>query len=305
MTEEWHILALIGVAAFAPGLFWLWYFFKKDEIEPEPLSHIRTTFVWGMASVIPAAFMEKLVGLPDFWTLVVSAPVFEELFKFLAVFLTVYNNDEFDEPMDGIVYGATAALGFASVENVIYLLREYRESAGAFALVSVLRSVISVPAHALFSIMWGYALGLAKFEDKAEHGKIIAVGLASAIGLHAAFNFFCTLGPLWIWAMLALVPLMWQAAHRRMRSALARSPHAPPDGAASHMSRPPQPILDADGKERWFENRVLVVLLLFLVCFPAGLYGLVKNTRFSMPEKLTLVLLWLMSTALVIESALT
>jgi len=217
---------IIVTLAFAPGLFWLWYFFKRDKLEPEPLHQIRNCFFFGMAVVFPSALAEvpfSLVSLEA--TLVIGAPIVEELAKFLVVRYTVFRIAEFDEPMDGVVYAAAVALGFASLENAYFLLAEYRQGPQAFAVVTVFRALLSVPGHALWSCMWGYALGIAKFSDEKLRRKLIVEGLLLAMVMHAVFNFLCLTGPIWPIGMLIVVPLMWRITSRRIEKALKASPH--------------------------------------------------------------------------------
>jgi RsiW-degrading membrane proteinase PrsW (M82 family) len=217
---------IILTLAFAPGLFWLWYFFKRDKIEPEPLHQIRNCFFLGMAVVFPSALAEAPFSLVSSQaTLVIGAPIVEELAKFLVVRYTVFRTAEFDEPMDGVVYAAAVALGFASLENTYYLFAEYRHGPQSFALVTVFRAILSVPGHALWSSMWGYALGFAKFSDKKLRKRLIFEGLLLAMVMHAVFNFLCLAGPVWPIGMLILVPLMWRMTSRRIEKALKASPH--------------------------------------------------------------------------------
>jgi RsiW-degrading membrane proteinase PrsW (M82 family) len=222
----WAAPLVIGALAFAPGLFWLWYFYKKDKLEPEPLTLIRKCFLWGMAVVIPVAAIEQLLTSSYIVGLLILAPIMEELAKFLPVRLAVYPIAEFDEPMDGVVYAAAVALGFASVENIFYLYAEYQKSYGSLATIMILRAFLSVPGHALFSIMWGYALGVAKFMvDRDRARKVVVAGMLSAMGMHALFNSLTQLGPFWMGGMLVLVPIMWRLVNRRIGQAIHDSPY--------------------------------------------------------------------------------
>ena len=108
--------------AFGPAIFWLWYVYQKDRWEPEPRALVVKTFLWGMACALPAALGEALFFWSGFFLIVVAAPVIEEYAKYFVVSRTVYREIEFSEPMDGIVYSAAAALGFASIENLLYLI---------------------------------------------------------------------------------------------------------------------------------------------------------------------------------------
>ena len=225
---------IIAAVAFAPGLFWLWYFFRKDKLHPEPLYLIRKCFVWGMAAIVPAGVLELSFGfVSSFWQFVFIAPIIEELIKFWIVRLTVYERVEFDEPVDGIVYAAAAALGFATAENVLYLFQAYRTGAETVATLAVIRAFLSVPGHALWSAMWGYALGFAKFSDAKRGRELVLKGLLLAVGLHGVFNLVCLSGPLFAVGMLILVPIFWSIANRRIHEAIAASPFTNVSGKAA------------------------------------------------------------------------
>ena len=227
--------AIIALA-FAPGLFWLWFFYKRDKIEPEPKHLIVKTFFWGMAAVIPAIFLETpFKGMAGGLALtVVAAPIFEEYFKYFAVRRTIYAHDEFDEPMDGIVYAAAAALGFASLENAFFLFSAY--SRGGESLVwstFTIRALLSVPGHVMFSAMWGYALGVAKFSPGVNKRKVIAGGVALAMLLHGLFNLLVTTQPLVSIGLLAFLYFGWRAVNKKISAALADSPHHPGTAASA------------------------------------------------------------------------
>jgi protease PrsW len=291
---DWEIIPIIVAMAFAPGFFWLWYFYKRDTFEPEPLRLVRSCFLLGMASTIPALFLENPLPISKFYLSVAAAPVIEEVCKFLVVYLTVYRSAEFDEPIDGLVYAAAAALGFASIENFIYLYDEYQKASGAVTIVMVMRAFLSVPGHACFSGMWGYALGMAKFTREKVALKILS-GLLLAIALHAVFNFLLSLGQLSILGMIILVPVMWQLVDDRVALALQRSPHAP-----KRLTDKLKDVKSAliNRHESWYENRFVVALSLFVLCFPLGLYGLWKTSQFSRPVKAVYLALWLVGLGL-------
>lgn len=122
----------------------------------------------------------------------------EELFKLLAVWVAIYRSLDFREPLDGMLYSSTAALGFVCVENVIYILE-----LGPPGVMS--RLVFATPAHALFAAVWGYALGVARFRREGEI-LIIFKGLLAAALLHGIYNFVIALAPKQ--AMISLTPLM-------------------------------------------------------------------------------------------------
>ncbi|MCK8517567.1 PrsW family intramembrane metalloprotease [Methanoculleus sp. 7T] len=221
--EPLAILAL----ALGPGIFWAWYFYRRDKFEPEPASLIVKIFLLGVLVTFPVAFVEGFVGLFVASSLimgVIIAPIVEEYGKFWVVRRFAYRDTEFDEPMDGIVYAASAALGLASLENVIYVFAAYATSPSLAIGTIVVRAIFSVPGHALFSSVWGYALGRAKFTAAAQRPGIVFRGLALAMVLHGIFNLLLFTADVVAYTMIAfilvLIPGLWILADRNIRSAL-------------------------------------------------------------------------------------
>jgi RsiW-degrading membrane proteinase PrsW (M82 family) len=215
--------------AIAPAAFWLWYFYRKDRYEPEPLSWVLLVYILGAAVTIPVALVEGVMGafLPEFLIVVLVAPVVEELGKYLVVRKTVYESAEFDEPVDGIVYAAAAGLGFATLENVIYVFASLETSLFLAVGTGLVRAVLSVPGHVLFSAMWGYSLGKARFIPKEKRPGVIAAGLMLAIASHALFNLllFDAIG--FAVLVLVVVPLLWCSVQKRIDQALLSSIYRP------------------------------------------------------------------------------
>jgi RsiW-degrading membrane proteinase PrsW (M82 family)/rRNA maturation protein Nop10 len=184
--------------------------------------------LWGCASTVPTGLIEHVTGaglIQD--TILRSAGVsffligpIEEGFKLLAVWMAIYRSPDFKEPIDGIFYAATAALGFASIENAIYL-----GQMGPDVLVS--RVVFATPAHVLFSSMWGYSLGLARFKREGEL-TIVLRGFLMAALFHGLYNFLVAVDPKT--AIVSLIPLMvfmgWLMA-RRIKEFRSASPFPP------------------------------------------------------------------------------
>lgn len=214
---------LIFFLGFLPGVFYLWYFYKKDKYEPEPVKLIIKTYFMGMAAAIPISLLEAPFAFSGFILVVIAAPVIEEYGKFFVVKRKLYQNVEFDEPMDGIIYAVSAALGFASIENGFYLLTAHLE--GAVTEVFIMRALLSVPGHALFSSMWGYALGMTKFSNNPQRKDLIYKGLGLAMLCHAGFNFLLVTIPFASIGVFVLVPVMWKVVNNKIKEALEISPH--------------------------------------------------------------------------------
>ena len=178
--------------AFAPAVFWFWFFARKDTYRPEPKRLLAITFFMGMASTIPAGilsfiFLDESVldeganfASVAGGMLLVVGPV-EELSKFLAVYPVAYRSLYFDEPSDGLVYAAAASLGFASLENLMYII-EFGPA------VMIGRAPLSTVAHVIFGCFWGYALGRRTLTD--SRGVVVIAGIGAAALVHGLFNLF-------------------------------------------------------------------------------------------------------------------
>lgn len=227
-----------------PGVIWLWVFYRTDWYEPEPKKLVLATFGLGVLAILPAFGGERLAGMVyPFLEHIEQAAVTghgtalpmlvgcflvigpaEEISKFLAVRLFVYRNKEFNEPLDGIIYAAAAALGFASLENVLYVM-DWHTLHLHWGTLGV-RSLLALPGHVIFSTTWGYALGRQKFDARYRVWPMV---LASA-GLHGLYDFLLMFGPtrpLILLYMSLMVPIIV----RQIRLLRAESPFAP--GAAT------------------------------------------------------------------------
>ena len=184
------------IVSFIPGIVWVWFFYRKDKKQPEPISLVMKAFVYGAISVFPAGFIEApfrpfIVGeVPDirrlFIVTVLVIGLVEEMAKFIAVKLAVYDHPEFDEVLDGVIYAVAAGLGFAAVENLFYSIR--------FGIaIGLFRAFVTDLAHASFSGIVGYHMGLAKF-SKENTTLLIGKGLILAIGLHGLYDFLIIAG---------------------------------------------------------------------------------------------------------------
>jgi RsiW-degrading membrane proteinase PrsW (M82 family) len=161
------------VAAVLPALWLVRYFVTRD-VFPEPRKLVIKTFLLGIAIVVPVCIVaipahsvvETIANpyLHGVSKAFFAAAIPEELMKLWVVARVCAKWAEFDEPMDGLVYGATASLGFAMLENVLYV------SEGGMS-VAVLRAFTAVPAHACFGAIMGYYVARARFDsaNKSAH----------------------------------------------------------------------------------------------------------------------------------------
>ena len=144
---------LVAAVAVAPGLALLWWFYNKDYLEPEPLSLVFSAFFRGMLFVFPAGLVEKIISGPLAFSSLVTAffgvALIEEGCKWMALKRYILSN-ECDECYDGIVYGTSVALGFATMENLFYVVGP--STPGPWPG----RALVSVPLHALCGLAMGY-----------------------------------------------------------------------------------------------------------------------------------------------------
>lgn len=168
------------------------WFYRQDRREPEPRGKVAKVMLWGALCVTPSIWWELTCGpaaLPrSGWPLALYAWTTvafpEELCKLLAVMVSIYRDPEFDEPMDGIVYGVAASLGFAALENVLYVL-------GKGGQVGVLRALLTVPCHAFYGAAMGYCLGTTRFSSARARLAGVFGGLLLATLMHGLFDFLC------------------------------------------------------------------------------------------------------------------
>lgn len=183
-------LPLVGAV---PALVGMAFFIWLDRRRPEPRRTLLRVAMWGGLAAIPVIILQIILDMigpttPSYWqsfyTAFISAATTEEAGKLFVIWLIVYKKPEFDERMDGIVYGAFAGLGFALVENVLYLARSL--DSGDFLMVFIMRAISAVPAHAMFAAIMGYFVAQRRFDNQ---GPGMAGGLIVAIILHGTYDF--------------------------------------------------------------------------------------------------------------------
>jgi Predicted membrane protein len=185
-------LLLLLIASIGPGLLWLWYFYHQDRYEPEPLKVVFKVFLAGLLLVIPAGLLEQLwrgqiltaVRNGNWASLLAMAflviAFIEESLKTVFLWWLTGRNKELDEPVDGIIYGITLGLGFASLENLLW--------ASTFGFgVAALRAVVTTLAHATFTGWMGYFIATYRFHK--PNWSILLIGYLLAWGSHGLYDF--------------------------------------------------------------------------------------------------------------------
>lgn len=186
--------------ATAPVLAVLFYIYIRDKYEKEPISLLVISLVFGIVITGPIIFVANLsilllpqdfglLGEAFFTAFIVSAFV-EEFFKFIVLFLLVWQHRELNEKFDGIVYGVFISLGFAFIENILYVFSDDLGGVGT----ALSRGAISVPGHGLFGLYMGYFFTRAKWigwvtrQTTPNKIKFLLLAFFVPIVIHGVYN---------------------------------------------------------------------------------------------------------------------
>ncbi len=192
MTSDPKILGLAFLGGIIPSLLWLWFWLKEDKKNPEPKGILAMVFIAGMIAVIFVLPIQKFIqGNIDSHELqfILWAGA-EEIIKYLAVIAVLYKTTYADEAVDWPIYMITAALGFAALENMLFLIKPLSMSENAVSLLTgQFRFLGSTLLHTVSSGILGIALGISLHMKRLKKLYLVA-GFILAIALHSVFNFF-------------------------------------------------------------------------------------------------------------------
>ncbi|RKQ37681.1 glutamic-type intramembrane protease PrsW [Oceanobacillus halophilus] len=203
-------------AGLAPAFALLSYFYLKDRVT-EPLSLIVKTFLLGALLVFPIMFIQYALSTEnitnnEFIHSFLYIAFLEEFFKWFIFMFSIYYHSEFDDHYDGIVYAVSISLGFASVENILYLLTNGIEYA-------FLRGFFPVSSHALFGVIMGYYFGRAKITEYHTNWNR-AYALFIPLLLHGTYNYILiTVKSNWIYYLIPFMIFLWFFALHRIKAA--------------------------------------------------------------------------------------
>jgi RsiW-degrading membrane proteinase PrsW (M82 family) len=232
---------LAVVAGTAPSMFLLTFFYLRDRWQREPMHRVAMAFALGLYAMAAARGLAytALGFVPPDWLgsgteaarlfeSLVLGGLIEETSKAVVLFAAIYHWDEFDEPLDGVVYGVAVSLGFATLENVFYIA----QAAASHGLTVVWqRALFAVPAHALFGGAMGYYAGKAKF-DRSHPLALLrdrVFCLLVPILFHGAYNYALHHRlDARVWTAVSLISLgMWAFVLHRVHRADRASPFRP------------------------------------------------------------------------------
>ncbi len=191
-------LAYAILGGVIPSIFWLWFWLREeDKNNKEPRGLIILSFITGALVVILALGVERLTSNfvdPGNIRVILWAAV-EEILKYGAVAVVIIGSSAIRKPIDYPMYFIAVALGFAALENVLFLLQPLTtDGTIVAALTGNMRFLGSTLLHAIASALIGSAMGLAFYEDWVLRNLYIFIGVISAITLHSLFNLFIMKG---------------------------------------------------------------------------------------------------------------
>lgn len=219
-------MSITMIIAVVPPLFLLYEVYRQDKIEKEPIGLIVKLFIFGCISVIPTAIAEEiLIAALDAsvtrntigYMLIqnfLCVAVVEEFFKYVMMKAGSWRNKAFNYKFDGIVYAVAVSIGFATVENLLYV--------GQWGLqVAIMRALTAIPGHTIFAIFMGIYYGMAKFYAvnghpfKSRSCRIKAVLVPMLI--HGFYDFSASYGGNFVFVFLAFIIIIDIVAIRRIR----------------------------------------------------------------------------------------
>ena len=203
---DWYDLLLVSLSI-SPGIFIMIFIYNLDTEDKEPLWLLALCFIFGAINlhydVDILEFVFTFINTENLFLKyggeALSVAITEELLKFIVVILIIYPNKAFDEPFDGIVYSVFVGMGFATAENLTFVLQGNTS-------IALFRMLSAIPAHFVFAVIMGYYLGIAKSKRKKET-LYISLSILVPIILHAIYDYFLYLNfvpGLWIGGILTL-----------------------------------------------------------------------------------------------------
>ncbi len=219
---------LLLMIALLPAALLTIYIYKKDRVEREPVRMIVRLLALGAFACLPASVLEMAISrvlsafdfrnpyFASFLEAFAVAALCEELVKYFFLRRTTWRSAAFDYQFDAIVYGVSVSLGFAALENVMYVMQSGFET-------GLLRAVTSVPGHAIFGVFMGFFYGYAKLAEAqgraSEAREYLALSVLTPILLHGTYDFIAfsmQISELWMAPFFAYVALLYLIGLRRV-----------------------------------------------------------------------------------------
>jgi RsiW-degrading membrane proteinase PrsW (M82 family) len=186
---------ILLILAILPVIVLSVYIYHKDKYEKEPFGKLMLAFFLGILSIPLDLLVVGIInavweGSTVFYSAFLEAGIPEEFCKWALFMLVIWRNKNFNEFFDGIVYAAFISLGFACLENLMYVIGS--DTFGSAITTGVMRALLSVPGHFLFAVIMGYFLGMAKFRPD-QRSKYLILSLVCPMLAHGLFDYLLML----------------------------------------------------------------------------------------------------------------
>ena len=182
---------ILLIASVFPVVIFLYMVYQKDH-EKEPIPLLMKSLLGGCFSIVISLLISSVLSklsvfftgafLSSLHSAFLEAAIPEEIAKFTVLYFIVWKSRELNDHYDGIVYAVFVSLGFALVENVLYVFQ------GGMS-VAIARAVLAVPGHGLFGVLMGYYFSLARFHENPKRRQYLLKGLILAILFHGGYDF--------------------------------------------------------------------------------------------------------------------
>lgn len=216
--------------ALAPTCIVLMYIYIRDKYEKEPFQLLISGIIYGVLMTFPIVFTENFftkfepitflnnIFLHNLFISFFIASLVEEIYKYLFIYFFIWKNKNFNEEFDGIVYSVFLALGFAGIENILYIINP--KLGGIYTAIG--RAIFSVPSHALFGVFMGYYLSQAKFK-KVPYSKLKAFFIPFI--LHGVYDILLISHGKYNEVLFSIfIVFMWISGIKKMKKAIKNSP---------------------------------------------------------------------------------
>lgn len=219
-------MGLLLAVAVLPGLYLMKMVYDLDKIEKEPVNLLRRLFFWGVFSLMPVVFFEGMADsiLKAFFTpkttlyniveFFLGVALIEEGFKYYFLKKYTWNHPAFDYRFDAVVYSVCVSMGFAVIENILYVFEHGLE-------VGIMRAFTSIPGHGMFAIYMGVYYGLAKlYEKRGQLSKVsgeLRKALWVPILLHGFYDFCLADGAEMVGTFFLFITIMYYRTYKNLR----------------------------------------------------------------------------------------
>lgn len=183
------VYAILG--GIIPALLWLFFWRREDHLHPEPRSTISGAFMIGMGAVVVSILLQKIsvIFITDTTHQYVVWAIIEEILKFCGAYFIAFHSPDLDEPIDPLIYLITVALGFAALENTLFVMGVIQSGDYIQTIVTGnMRFIGATLLHVLASSCVGIMLGFGFYRSHFTRFLAGFIGLCAGVALHAYFN---------------------------------------------------------------------------------------------------------------------